>query len=242
MKTKSKIKKPEGISAEVQKYIDDLLAEQLELRSAELQTEFEEETEGLRNKRDDLLKQVRDLKKKRANGEEDGGVGSEDLERQLEAAQKELATTKKELKKATDRLTSTEQSYNDEVKFINALVAENGLREYLIEHGVKNPVNQKAAMALLMPSVVVEPDGDKRVAKANGKPLKDFIKEWAGTDEGKHFTDASINRGGGGNGSGSSNSNNNGSDAVVMSRNEFTKLPATRQMELSRTGKLQLTD
>jgi len=53
---------------------------------------------------------------------------------------------------------------------------------------------------MLKGHVALDIDGDKRVAKVGDKTLDEFVKEWAGSDDGKEFVDAAINKGGGGGG------------------------------------------
>ena len=53
------------------------------------------------------------------------------------------------------------------------------------------------AQAMLKEGVTIEIDGETRVAKFGDKTLTDHVKEWAGTDEGKHFVTAANNKGGG---------------------------------------------
>jgi len=40
-------------------------------------------------------------------------------------------------------------------------------------------------------------DGDTRVAKIGDKSVSDFVKDWAASDDGKHFVSAPANGGGG---------------------------------------------
>jgi hypothetical protein len=66
---------------------------------------------------------------------------------------------------------------------------------------VTNPINLKAAKAMLAAQVNIVTEGDKRIAKVGDKLLADHLKEWSATDEGKHFVSADNNSGGGGHGS-----------------------------------------
>lgn len=60
-----------------------------------------------------------------------------------------------------------------------------------------SPRYLKAARALLKEQAeLVETDG-KREVKIGDKALADAVKEWAGTDEGKHYIEAPGNGGGG---------------------------------------------
>lgn len=68
------------------------------------------------------------------------------------------------------------------------LVIENGLTAALDEAGVK-PEFKPAVLAMLKTrgsKVEIDANGDF-VGKLGDKPLADAVKEWAGSDEGKHF-------------------------------------------------------
>lgn len=149
-------------------------------------------------KRDELLGEVRKLKK---NGE----IKPEDFERvererdelqgKLDQAAKDLKTAQKAVETSTAALTG-EQAYTQR------LLVDNGLNAALLEAGVKNPAHLKAASALIRASskVEVKVDGDNRSAVIGDKPLADFVKAWAASDDGKHFVSAQVNTGGGANG------------------------------------------
>lgn len=155
-------------------------------------------------KNTELLDEVKDLKKKlRASTEikpEDVAAletENERLKGELTAAQKTVKETAVAAEKATKALEA-------ESGYTTKLLVENGLRDALAANGVTNAVHQKAAMAMLAGGVQIAADGGTRVAKVGDKALADFVKEWAGGDEGKHFVTAPHNGGGGaGGGSGS---------------------------------------
>ena len=90
-------------------------------------------------------------------------------------------------------------------------LSDAALTEALTKAGVTSPALLKAAKALHGSGLqVVEVDG-VRTVKAGDKALGDFITEWAGTDEGKHFVAASDSNGGG---SGGSRGNPNSGDTL----------------------------
>lgn len=160
-----------------------------------------EATEGLSAKNAELLQEVKNLRKGKTISPED----MEKLESQIETLQGDLAKANKDLKAANDAAAKATTALEAESGFTKKLLIDNGLLEALSANGVTNPVHQKAAVAMLRGGVEISIDGESRVAKVGDKVLADHVKEWAGTDEGKHFVTADGNGGGGaggGNGTG----------------------------------------
>lgn len=165
----------------------------------------ESEREALAAKRDELLSEVKKLKR----GREIDPADVEALEKQLDDLRAENSDLKKAAKKhATDLETANKRAESAE-QFGTGLLVDNALTDALVKAGVTNPVHQKAAKALLRDQVAIVADGDKRVAKVGEKSVADHITEWAGGDEGKHFVTASDANGGGSHG-GRPNPNNSG--------------------------------
>jgi hypothetical protein len=139
---------------------------------------------------------VADLRKARKTQE----IKPEDLaaaEDRADKAEAALAAAQKEAKDAKVAAEKAAKALEAESGFTHRLLVENGLREALAANGVTNAVHQKAAMAMLASGVQVAADGDTRIAKVGDKALADYVKEWAGGDEGKHFVSAPVNSGGG---------------------------------------------
>ena len=98
---------------------------------------------------------------------------------------------------------------------------------------MKNPAHLKATQAMLRGQVQIVADGDKRIAKVGDKALKDFVKEWAAGDEGKHFVQAPGNAGGGASGG------SGGAAGKTMARAAFDALgQGERAAFISEGGKL----
>ena len=76
----------------------------------------------------------------------------------------------------------------------------------------------KAVKAMLAGSAQVVTEGADRVVKIGDKVLADHIKEWAGTDEAKHFISAAGNGGGGAPGG-----KGGGAGVKTMSRAEYNE-------------------
>jgi regulator of replication initiation timing len=194
----------------------------------------------LGKKRDELLDEVKELK---ANLRKASGVKPEDLaalETENDQLKVKLAAAERTAKDAATAKDKAEAALKTEQGFTHRLVVENGLREQLVAAGVTHPAHQKAAIAMLASNVQVAAEGDNRVAKVGDKVLADFVKEWAGTDEGKAFITAPNNSGGGAGGS-----NNRSSSGKTMARSAFNALPQGEQAALGAQmakGELTLTD
>ena len=79
--------------------------------------------------------------------------------------------------------------------------------------------------------VVLTADGENRIAKVGDKPLAEFVKAWAVSDEGKAFVDAPGNSGGGAHGGGSG-----GGEVKTMARAAFDALAESKRMDFIKAG------
>lgn len=169
-------------------------------------------TKPLLDKRDELLGEVKKLRKESA-------IKPEDLERVEQERDEYKANLDKAIKEAKEAKklaeTASEQLKNESA-FTQKLLVDNGLSDVLVKAGVSNPAHLKAVKSMLASQVKIEADGENRVAKVGDKTLNDFVTEWASTDEGKHFITAPNNSGG--NAQGGSNQNSN---VKTMSRADF---------------------
>lgn len=186
---------------------------------------------GLADKNSELLAEVKKLKK-------ETGIKPEDLDR-LEAerddALKQLDVSQKALKQLTKDFEKVTNDHKSEAAFTQKLLVDNGLTEALVSVGVKEPAHLKAVKAMLASQVQIVADGDNRVAKVGDKALAEFAKEWAASDEGKHFVSAPVNSGGGAQGGGG------GGGVKTMKRSQFEALDAAGKAQFSK-DKGVLTD
>jgi len=157
----------------------------------------EEATNALVAKNRELLGEVKKLKR----GPEIDQKVVDDLEAQIDKLQADLSEAQKQSKEAAKQLDTVNKQLESESGFTQKLLIDNGLLETLAKNGVTNPIHQKAAAAMLRGNLAIVADGDKRVVKAGEKLLDEYIKEWAGGDEGKHFVSAPLNSGAGAPGS-----------------------------------------
>ena len=153
----------------------------------------EEATTGLVAKNTELLGKIKKLQKDATIDPAEHSA----LQQELSETETKLAEAGKALKLATKAAEDSKKLYDTEAGVAHNLLVDNGLNAALLENGVKNATYLKAAIALMKGQVKLEADGDNRVAKVGDKPLAEYIKTWAGTDEGKAFVDAPGNEGGG---------------------------------------------
>jgi DNA repair exonuclease SbcCD ATPase subunit len=154
---------------------------------------IKEATEGLVSKRDELLREVKKLKEGRDIKPEDVAK----LEDQIDALKGELSEAQKAAKQALKDAEKASKAHAASEASIAKLLVDNGLSDALVKAGVTNPVLQKAAKAVLAGQVSLADDNGQKVARVGDKALHDYITEWAGTDEGKHFVTAADTSGGG---------------------------------------------
>ena len=180
----------------------------------------EKATAPLVAKRDELLGEVRKLRKgaeidpaelEKVEAERD------ELKGKLSDANKALGKVTKDLEAANKRAEDTDAAYSNSLK-------DAALTEALTKAGV--PVAMLGAVkAYHAGKLQVADDNGTRVIKAGEKALGDFITEWAASDEGKHFIAAPDTSGGGASHSTRSMTKN----APSMTRQAFDSLPPADQ-------------
>lgn len=166
----------------------------------------------MRKKRDELMDEVKGLKAKLAAFD---GIDADEVRKALESAketetanleakgeyEKILKQVKEDYAKELEKIT---QKFESEAGFSRRLLTDGGLTDALAKANVR-PEYMDAAKALLKDKVAIQGEGDERRAVIGDKALGDFVTEWAGSDQGKHFVSAPNSSGGGANGSGNGN-------------------------------------
>lgn len=194
---------------------------------AAVEKAVEDATAPLVAKRDELLTEVKNLRKGKSIDPEDYAK----LEAEIETLKGDLAKSTKELKLANETATKATKQLESETGFTQKLLIDNGLLENLSKNGVTDPAYQKAAVAMLRSGVQIVVEGENRVAKVGDKALADHVAEWAKSDEGKRFAAAPGNSGGGGNGGG-----NKGGGGKTMTRAEFDAADQATRSTFSKEG------
>lgn len=160
---------------------------------AAIKAAVEEATSGLVAKRDELLAEVKQLKK----GRQIDPADVEKLDAEIDALKSQLADAQKQAKTATQAAEKAAKAQADAEGSVARLLVDNGLTDALAKAGVTNPALVKAAKAMFAIQAEVADENGSKVARIGDKPLADAIAEWAGTDEGKHFVTAHDASGGG---------------------------------------------
>ena len=158
-----------------------------------VETAVTEAVDGLKAKNIELLGKLKKAQKDATIDPADHAA----LQAELDANQAKLAATEKELKTIKTEADKIKKAYDAESKVAHNLLVDTGLSTALLEAGVKKASYLKAAKAMLAGQVVLTAEGENRIAKVGDKPLAEFVKTWAATDEGKAFVDAPGNAGGG---------------------------------------------
>jgi hypothetical protein len=164
---------------------------------AAIDAAVEAATGGLKTKNQELL----DKNKKLMKGQEIDPQTVVDLEAQVDKLQAELVTSQKSAKETGKSLETLQTQLKAETGFTQKLLIDNGLTDELVKNGVA-PQFLAATKAMFSSQAQIVAEGDTRVAKIGGKSVSDFVKEWAASDDGKHFVKAPENSGGGSQGSG----------------------------------------
>ena len=174
--------------------------EELQAKVAELTESLKAETDTTKGLKADLTKAKNELRK----GQEIDPNEFASLQTLNEELKSKLSLTANDLKKITGERDTALKTLETESVITLGMQKDRDLMDELSRINVTNPINLKAAKAILAAQVQVVTDGDKRVTKFGDKLLSDGLKEWAATDEGKHFITATQNNGGGATGGGES--------------------------------------
>jgi regulator of replication initiation timing len=200
--------------------------EELQAEVAELKESLEAQITSNKALGADLKKAKADLRK-----------GQEIDPAEFAALQTENETLKGNLAKATKDLTTITGERDKAVKTLETettitigMQRDRDLTEALAAINVTNPINLKAAKAMLAAQVNIVTEGDKRVAKVGDKLLTDHLKEWSATDEGKHFVSADNSSGGGAQGGGSQG------NSKTMTRAQFDAADQSTRASFAKEG------
>jgi hypothetical protein len=164
---------------------------------AAIDAAVEAATSGLKTKNQELL----DKNKKLMKGQEIDPQTVVDLEAQVDKLQGELSASQKSAKESVKTLETLQGQLKAETGFTQKLLIDNGLTDELVKNGVA-PQFLPAVKAMFAGQAQIVAEGDTRTAKIGDKSVSDFVKEWAVSDDGKHFVKAPENSGGGSQGSG----------------------------------------
>ena len=179
----------------------------------------EEATSGLISKRDELLAEVKKLRKNQEIKPEQ----LEELENQVEAYKTKWTEAEKQAKAIAQEAEKVKKLYEAESGYTNNLLVENGLNEALVKEGIAKQF-LPAVKSMLKSQVQVKIEGNERKAVIGEKALSEFVSEWSKGEEGKHFIAAPANSGGGSNGGGDAKG-----AAKTMPRSQFDGISSSEK-------------
>jgi hypothetical protein len=176
-----------------------------------------EAVDGLKTKNTELLGKL----KKAQQGQQIDPADLAAVEQERDALKAQLAESTKAAKKLATEAEAAAKRADAAEGGMTKLLVENGLNEALAKAGVTNPVHQKAAKAMLATQVQIADDNGTKVPKVGEKALAEFITEWAGSDEGKHFVTAPDMSGGGAHNNGGAPVTGNKSSMSPQAKADF---------------------
>lgn len=154
----------------------------------------------------------------------DGANGSKELEKALKEQRESIEKVhKQDLEKLQTQLSEKDTLVTTHVK--NA-----ELRKAMAEANISKAF-MPAVEAMMSQKIKVE----GMDVFLDEKPLSAALKDWANSDEGKHFVQAPANSGGGAN-------SKSGAGVREMKQSEFNNLPPKEQATLMNSGNITLTD
>ena len=198
----------------------------IDLNAPEVQTAIEEATKGLVKKRDELLAEVKKLRK-------DSSIDPDEYNRikeEKETLSDKLNELTKTSKQYTAELEKIKKAAADEAAYSSKLLVETHLNDAINSIGIKPEFN-RAVKALFATQTQVIADQEGRSVKIGDKSVADFMKEWAETDEGKSFRAAPLNQGGG-----SQGGQGQGVQQKTMQQSAFRALSPQEKLDFSKAG------
>jgi TolA-binding protein len=181
-------------------------------------------TKRLQDKNSELIGEIRDLRKGKGDPEK-----MEKLERQLDENQKALDDANRALSKAQGDVKKLSERAEGSEKRVNTLLTDTALAKAMVENKIA-PHFHDAVQAMFGPKATVKVDNGVENVLIGDKSVSDALKEFAGSDVGKHYVAAGNNGGGGSQGGGADRGAN------TMTREAFGALPPNEQMAFSKSG------
>jgi seryl-tRNA synthetase len=199
---------------------------EIDLNAPEVQTAIEEATKGLVKKRDELLAEVKKLRK-------DSSIDPDDynrLKEEKETLSDKLNELTKTSKQYTAELERIKKAAADEAEYSSKLLVETNLNDAINSIGIKPEFN-RAVKALFANQAQVIASQEGRSVKIGDKSVSDFMKEWSETDEGKSFRAAPINQGGG-----STGGQGGKTGKKTITKSDYRALDPQSKIDFSKSG------
>ena len=185
-----------------------------------------EATQRLQSKNQELIGEIRDLRKGKGDPDK-----LEKLERQLEENQTQLDTLKREKTTLETKLTKATETGAAAAKRADSLEVSTAMAKAMTENKIAPQFHEAVQAMFAGKASVKEVNGEYQVLVGD-KPLSDTLKEFAGSDNGKHFVAAANNGGGGSGGDGGAD----GAGKKTMSRSAFDALSPDEKVSTSKEG------
>ena len=154
----------------------------------------------------------------------------EAVEAERDKLQADFITLQKQSKDAIKSVETLQEQLKNETGFTQKLLIDNGLTDELVKNGVA-PQFLDAAKAMFAGKAQIIQDGENRLAKIGDKSVQDFVKEWASSDNGKHFVIAPANGGGGSQGGRDGQTN-----TKTWNREKFDSSSHLERAEFAKSG------
>jgi hypothetical protein len=208
-----------------------IVADLIKVALQEQAAEHEQDVQGLKDKRDELL-----AKLKKAEKGENGAEEVSRLEIALEKAQGDLKEAAKTIRATEKKAKEFEDLNTAGQKTVRELLVDNGLTDALTKANVAVPFIP-AVKSLLSNQVEIKTVDGKTAAFVGDKPLGEFVTTWSQGDDGKHYISAPNNAGSGAQGA----NNKLPAGTKTILRAEYDKNPSTYSGELA-SGAATLVD
>ena len=195
---------------------------------AAIQAAVDSAISPLISKRDELLNEVKSLRKGKQIAPED----VEKLEAQIEILQSDLSKANGELKTAKKTADDATKALQSETGFTQKLLVENGLTEAFMKAGVTDQdyIDLLKSKHAGLAKVVV--DGDSRKVMFGDKDMDAYLTDWKATETAKKFISAPNNSGGGANGGNKQSNSKTFNDMGSDERTALFRANPTKYEEL----------
>lgn len=207
-----------------------------------IQAIVDEQVDGLKKKRDELLgdkKTLKDQMKAMQDQIDAINADKEKVEQEAAAKSGDINKVREQLeakhKKDLEKIIAERDTYKNQLQ---SEIVDKGLTQALIKAKVKPDVMEAVVdhIKTKFKGEIVEKDG-KPLAQFDGKTVEEFVAGWTQTDIGKNFVAADNNTGGGSNGANGNGKANTGmTTKKTMPRADFESLPPGDKLKISQEG------
>jgi len=196
-----------------------------------LEAEIEKATSRLKAKNEELIGELRQARAGKVDPQK-----VEKLENELEATRQSFEELQRNHKKLERDHKTASDALAERGREADSLRVSRALKDAMTEHKIA-PQFHEAVEAMFAGKATIKADGSEKVVMLGDKPLGDALKEFAASDNGKHFVAAANNSGGGSQG----NRERTGS-GKQMTRSSFDALSPEAKRQATVVDKVQIID